>query len=57
MEKYLFTIKNYENNKLIEEMMVLNYQDCGVTYWLEFDNGFGSISKERVLKIEKIIEY
>lgn len=52
---YLFIIKNHEDESQTECMKVLNYEDCGVYYWIKFKNGFGSISKDRVVSIEKII--
>lgn len=49
--KIVFIIKNYENDSIIERMEVKSYYDCGKYYELEFENGFGSILKERVIEI------
>lgn len=55
MKKTIFIIKNYDDEKIIEEMEVKKYYDCGFYYDLEFNNGFGSILKERVIRIEERI--
>lgn len=51
--KIIFIIKNYEDETKREKMEVIKYYDCGQYYELIFKNGFGSISKERVIEIIK----
>lgn len=46
-------IRSYENPEEILEMEVTKYYDCGTYYELEFTDGWGSILKERVIRIEK----
>lgn len=53
MKKITFIIKNYENPETVQEMEVKKYYDCGRYYEVIFENGFGSILKERVIRIEK----
>lgn len=53
MKKIVFIIKNYEDETKIEKMKVNKYYDLGYIYELEFENGFGSISKNRVIRIEE----
>lgn len=55
MEKYLFIIKNYEDENILESMKVLDYDEYSNNYWLKLKDGFASISKNRVVSIEKII--
>lgn len=45
-------IKDFENEEEIKEMKVVKYYDCGHYYELEFEDGWGSIPKERVIRIE-----
>ena len=49
----VFVIKNYEDETKIERMEVEKYYDCGRYYELIFKDGFGSILKERVIRIEE----
>ena len=52
MNKIVFVIKNYEDENIVERMEVEKYYDCGKWYDLRFKDGFGSILKERVIRIE-----
>lgn len=51
--KNVFVIKNYEDETKKERMEVKKYYDCGAYYQLIFEDGSGSILKERVIKIIK----
>lgn len=53
MEKITFIIKNYEDETIIERMEVEKYYDLGNYYELHFTDGFGSILKERVIRIKE----
>lgn len=53
MKKIVFIIKNYEDETKIERMEVKSYYDLGSWYELKFEDGFGSILKERVIRIEE----
>lgn len=54
MKKIIFVIKNYEDEKKVEKMQVEKYYDMGKWYQLIFEDGFGSILKERVIRIEGV---
>lgn len=54
MEKIIFIIKNYEDETKIEKMQVKNYWDIGAYYKLEFEDGCGTIIKDRVIRIEEV---
>lgn len=53
MKGIIFIIRDYENKTKVKEMKVKKYYDCGFYYDLIFEDGLGSISKEKVIRIEK----
>ena len=54
MKKIIFVIKNYEDETKVERMQVEKYYDMGKWYELTFKDGFGSILKQRVIRIEEV---
>ena len=51
--KKIFIIKSLEDENIVQEMEVVKYYDLGSYYELEFEDGYGSIPKERVVRIEE----
>lgn len=53
MKKIIFVIKDYEDETIVKDMEVKKYYDLGRYYEVIFDDGYGCMPKERVIRIEE----